>query len=174
MCRSEGFQPFPLLPLPLSPYPPVSGNPERPSILSTRHIKAEAIPQGKIPVYVYSGIEIADIVCYSPASTRACMPFCTPPILVYAHTLQRYIIAFFRHRLDKRPKNQYNIWAIGVWRSLVSRLVRVQEASGSNPDTPTNNKMAAKSSPFIFSGLRNSKGQHRSHTFSPIGESFDF
>ncbi len=25
----------------------------------------------------------------------------------------------------------------GVWRSLVSRLVRVQEASGSNPDTPT-------------------------------------
>ena len=27
--------------------------------------------------------------------------------------------------------------AIGVWRSLVSRLVRVQEASGSNPDTPT-------------------------------------
>ena len=28
-------------------------------------------------------------------------------------------------------------WSIGVWRSLVSRLVRVQEASGSNPDTPT-------------------------------------
>ena len=24
-----------------------------------------------------------------------------------------------------------------MWRSLVSRLVRVQEASGSNPDTPT-------------------------------------
>ena len=32
---------------------------------------------------------------------------------------------------------QYNVSAIGVWRSLVSRLVRVQEASGSNPDTPT-------------------------------------
>ena len=32
---------------------------------------------------------------------------------------------------------QYNILANGVWRSLVSRLVRVQEASGSNPDTPT-------------------------------------
>ena len=31
----------------------------------------------------------------------------------------------------------YNIIRIGVWRSLVSRLVRVQEASGSNPDTPT-------------------------------------
>ena len=29
---------------------------------------------------------------------------------------------------------------IGVWRSLVSRLVRVQEASGSNPDTPTKKK----------------------------------
>ena len=27
-----------------------------------------------------------------------------------------------------------------MWRSLVSRLVRVQEASGSNPDTPTNGK----------------------------------
>ena len=26
----------------------------------------------------------------------------------------------------------------GVWRSLVSRLVRVQEAAGSNPATPTN------------------------------------
>ena len=26
---------------------------------------------------------------------------------------------------------------IGVWRSLVSRLVRVQEAVGSNPATPT-------------------------------------
>ena len=32
---------------------------------------------------------------------------------------------------------EYNTGAIGVWRSLVSRLVRVQEASGSNPDTPT-------------------------------------
>ena len=31
----------------------------------------------------------------------------------------------------------YNGEVIGVWRSLVSRLVRVQEASGSNPDTPT-------------------------------------
>ena len=41
------------------------------------------------------------------------------------------------HTLDKIIKYQYNIWAIGVWRSLVSRLVRVQEASGSNPDTPT-------------------------------------
>ena len=33
--------------------------------------------------------------------------------------------------------------ANGVWRSLVSRLVRVQEASGSNPDTPTNNLLTA-------------------------------
>ena len=31
----------------------------------------------------------------------------------------------------------YNKLDFGVWRSLVSRLVRVQEASGSNPDTPT-------------------------------------
>ena len=41
--------------------------------------------------------------------------------------------------LDKGLLFEYNIPAIGVWRSLVSRLVRVQEASGSNPDTPTKN-----------------------------------
>ena len=39
--------------------------------------------------------------------------------------------------LDNQVHFGYNIPAIGVWRSLVSRLVRVQEASGSNPDTPT-------------------------------------
>ena len=30
-----------------------------------------------------------------------------------------------------------------MWRSLVSRLVRVQEASGSNPDTPTKKPVTA-------------------------------
>jgi hypothetical protein len=39
--------------------------------------------------------------------------------------------------LDKSLFSTYNIQADGVWRSLVSRLVRDQEASGSNPDTPT-------------------------------------
>ena len=39
--------------------------------------------------------------------------------------------------LDKCPESSYNEQANGVWRSLVSRLVRVQETSGSNPDTPT-------------------------------------
>ena len=39
--------------------------------------------------------------------------------------------------LDRSSIFHYNGMAIGVWRSLVSRLVRVQEASGSNPDTPT-------------------------------------
>ncbi len=39
--------------------------------------------------------------------------------------------------LDNHEKSRYNIQADGVWRSLVSRLVRDQEASGSNPDTPT-------------------------------------
>ena len=39
--------------------------------------------------------------------------------------------------LDKTRSFHYNRQAIGVWRSLVSRLVRDQEASGSNPDTPT-------------------------------------
>ena len=51
--------------------------------------------------------------------------------------------SFFRHTLDKSVNNQYNILAIGVWRSLVSRLVRVQEASGSNPDTPTTENSTA-------------------------------
>ena len=39
--------------------------------------------------------------------------------------------------LDNREIIHYNTRVNGVWRSLVSRLVRVQEASGSNPDTPT-------------------------------------
>ena len=39
--------------------------------------------------------------------------------------------------VDKNVIINYNGFVIGVWRSLVSRLVRVQEASGSNPDTPT-------------------------------------
>ena len=43
----------------------------------------------------------------------------------------------FSAGLDKSLEFYYNTLAIGVWRSLVSRLVRVQEASGSNPDTPT-------------------------------------
>ena len=43
----------------------------------------------------------------------------------------------FTLRLDKHPESRYNGLANGVWRSLVSRLVRVQEARGSNPLTPT-------------------------------------
>ena len=39
--------------------------------------------------------------------------------------------------LDRSGYFEYNVMVNGVWRSLVSRLVRVQEASGSNPDTPT-------------------------------------
>ena len=45
--------------------------------------------------------------------------------------------------LDNTAMFHYNKLAIGVWRSLVSRLVRVQEASGSNPDTPTKNPESA-------------------------------
>ena len=37
-----------------------------------------------------------------------------------------------------------------MWRSLVSRLVRVQEASGSNPDTPTKRRSSFLGRPFIF------------------------
>ncbi len=42
--------------------------------------------------------------------------------------------------LDNKQDFPYNVVVNGVWRSLVSRLVRVQEASGSNPDTPTKNE----------------------------------
>ena len=47
----------------------------------------------------------------------------------------------------------YNIGVIGVWRSLVSRLVRVQEASGSNPDTPTKNLESASADSRFFIGV---------------------
>ena len=42
-----------------------------------------------------------------------------------------------RMTLDRKVVSTYNIMAIGAWRSLVSRLVRVQEAPGSNPGAPT-------------------------------------
>ena len=45
--------------------------------------------------------------------------------------------------LDKLRSNAYNMFAFGVWRSLVSRLVRDQEATGSNPVTPTKNPVTA-------------------------------
>ena len=53
--------------------------------------------------------------------------------------------------LDNIAMFHYNNLAIGVWRSLVSRLVRVQEASGSNPDTPTKKAESAYAvSVFLF------------------------
>ena len=44
-------------------------------------------------------------------------------------------------------------WSIGAWRSLVSRLVRVQEASGSNPDAPTKNLESASAGSRFFIGM---------------------
>ena len=41
-----------------------------------------------------------------------------------------------------------------MWRSLVSRLVRVQEASGSNPDTPTKLREATLGGLSYFIGIR--------------------
>ena len=52
--------------------------------------------------------------------------------------------------LDSASFFHYNIRVIGVWRSLVSRLVRVQEASGSNPDTPTKIPESAFAGSGIF------------------------
>ena len=65
-----------------------------------------------------------------------------PPILSYDATPRDVCtigenLPDGKKRLDSRPLRGYNIYALGVWRSLVSRLVRVQEAVGSNPATPT-------------------------------------
>ena len=46
-------------------------------------------------------------------------------------------------------KKHNNLILIGVWHSLVVRLVRDQEAAGSNPVTPTKKKRAQKDS-FLF------------------------
>ena len=51
--------------------------------------------------------------------------------------IRRCGLEFLRFGLDRCLESRYNKLANGVWRSLVSRLVRVQETSGSNPDTPT-------------------------------------
>ncbi len=51
--------------------------------------------------------------------------------------------------LDKGRIIPYNDLAIGVWRSLVSRLVRVQEAPGSNPGTPTRKRPLAMQAVFF-------------------------
>ena len=51
------------------------------------------------------------------------------------------------------------IWSIGAWRSLVSRLVRVQEAPGSNPGAPTKMKRAASAALFVLKWVRDSNDQ---------------
>ena len=83
--------------------------------------------------------------------------------------------------LDNNINIQYNIVVDGVWRSLVSRLVRVQEAWGSNPHTPTKNPESAfAGSGFYRIGIRKIKSnspvdcwQRRldgaEPIFSPIG-----
>ena len=58
-------------------------------------------------------------------------------------------IAVARHLGDGTTQ----IWRsknLRVWRSLVSRLVRVQEASGSNPDTPTKAPKATAFGAFLI------------------------
>ena len=61
--------------------------------------------------------------------------------LLHLHRLRFIFMRLFRKScvclLTKPRFVHYNNRANGVWRSLVSRLVRDQEASGSNPDTPT-------------------------------------
>ena len=60
--------------------------------------------------------------------------------------------------LDRNGIIHYNIKVIGVWRSLVSRMVRVHEARGSNPLTPTNIKIRTSSGVRIFFVLADFQG----------------
>ena len=62
-----------------------------------------------------------------------------------------------RISLDNGRKFHYNVQANGVWRSLVSRLVRVQEASGSNPDTPTKNAESTFVGSAFFMRIRKTR-----------------
>ena len=55
--------------------------------------------------------------------------------------------------LDNGKIIHYNIQAIGVWRSLVSRMVRVHEAAGSNPATPTKNPVTASAVADFLIGM---------------------
>ena len=79
-------------------------------------------------------------------------------MIVYDNGAYNHVSIIFYQYLDNRRIFHYNILAIGVWRSLVSRLVRVQEASGSNPDTPTTENSrfcsvkVAKTAVFIEQG----------------------
>ena len=66
----------------------------------------------------------------------------------------------FGHTLDKTVFSQYNILAIGAWRSLVSRLVRVQEAAGSSPAAPTKNPVTT----FVVAGFLIGQGLRKGGT----------
>ena len=50
-----------------------------------------------------------------------------------------------------------------MWRSLVSRLVRVQEASGSNPDTPTKKLESAFAGSSFLIGVMGFERPLRKH-----------
>ena len=65
--------------------------------------------------------------------------------------------------LDNWLKFHYNGKVIGVWRSLVSRLVRVQEASGSNPDTPTKKLESAFAGSSFLIGVMGFERPLRKH-----------
>ena len=80
-------------------------------------------------------------------------------IIIFIITAEMFSVA-----LDNGRIFLYNIKVIGVWRSLVSRLVRVQEASGSNPDTPTKEPESA----FAGSGSFFVSGFERLNRNSPV------
>ena len=67
---------------------------------------------------------------------------------VFTDTERNKVRKYFILSLDIYIRVVYNNQAIGVWRSLVSRLVRDQEASGSNPDTPTKTRKTLETQRF--------------------------
>ena len=68
------------------------------------------------------------------------------------------VFNFFTKIVDKAPKSVYNENAFGVMAQLVERLVRNEEASGSNPLSSTKTKTRLRGVFFVFRPIvRNSE-----------------
>ena len=84
--------------------------------------------QGAMAAVIATDAEVIAKVCEeTPGNVQIANYNCPGQIVISGET----------EALDKLPQIPYNTRADGVWRSLVSRLVRDQEAMGSNPVTPT-------------------------------------
>lgn len=65
--------------------------------------------------------------------------------------MQGIIYRFYKKIIDKQRKMLYNKNAFGVMAQLVERLVRNEEASGSNPLSSTTERTAFSRPFFVWS-----------------------